>query len=147
MMNEAFKINELGNLKFFLGFEIARNQSGISMNQRKYALEILSDTRMMGCKPASTPITHGTHLHQDDSGNYSDVAAYRRHVGRLIYLTNTRLDLTFSVNQLAQFMALPTNLQYQSVVKILRYIKGSPALGLFFPRNSFVQLKAYSDSD
>ncbi|XP_019423009.1 PREDICTED: uncharacterized protein LOC109332482 [Lupinus angustifolius] len=147
LMDETFKIKDLGNLNFFLGFEIARNQSGISMNQRKYALEILSDTGMLGCKPSTTPMAQATHLHQDDSGNYPDITAYRRLVGRLIYLTNTRHDLTFSVNQLAQLMALPNNLHYHAAIKILRYIKGSSALGLFFPTNSIVQLKAYNDSD
>ncbi|CAL0326312.1 unnamed protein product [Lupinus luteus] len=147
LLDAAFKIKDLGDLKFFLGFEIARNTAGISMNQRKYALEILSDCGMLGCKPSSTPMIHGSHLYQDDSAPYSDVDAYRRLVGRLIYLTNTRPYLTFSVHQLAQFMAIPTNLHYKAAIRILRYIKSSLAMGLFFPNNSIIQLKAYSDSD
>ncbi|XP_019425102.1 PREDICTED: uncharacterized protein LOC109333979 [Lupinus angustifolius] len=117
------------------------------MNQRRHALEILSDAGMIGCKPSSTPMIHGAHMHQDKSEPFKDPHAYRRLIGRLIYLTNTRPNITFCVNQLAQFMAFPTNLHYIAAMKVLRHIKGSPALSLFFPANSVVQLKAYSDSD
>ncbi|XP_019416392.1 PREDICTED: uncharacterized protein LOC109327681 [Lupinus angustifolius] len=89
----------------------------------------------------------GAHMHQDSSKPFKDPHAYRRLIGRLIYLTNTRPYITFSVNQLAQFMAFPTNLHYTAAMKVLRCFKGSPALGLFFPTNSIVQLKAYSDNN
>ncbi|XP_019431506.1 PREDICTED: uncharacterized protein LOC109338675, partial [Lupinus angustifolius] len=101
----TFKTKDLGYLKYFVGFEIARSKTGISMNQR------------------------------------------RRLIGRLIYFTNTRCDINFCVNQLAQFMARPTILHHTSALKILRYLKGSPTLGLFFLAYSVVKLKAYSDSE
>ncbi|XP_019465444.1 PREDICTED: uncharacterized protein LOC109363644 [Lupinus angustifolius] len=117
------------------------------MNQRKYALEILSDIGLLGCKPSNTPMTYGTHLFQDSSAPFHDPPSYRRLVGRLIYLTNTRPDLCFAVQQLAQFMANPTITHHNAALKVLRYIKGTPAIGLHFPNTSIVQLKAYSDSD
>ncbi|XP_019457518.1 PREDICTED: uncharacterized protein LOC109357919 [Lupinus angustifolius] len=117
------------------------------MNQRKYALEILSDVGLLDCKPSNTPMTYGSHLFQDSSAPFHDPSSYRRLIGRLIYLTNTRPDLCFSVQQLTQFMANPTITHHNAALKVLRYIKGTPAIGLHFSNTSIVQLKAYSDSD
>ncbi|CAL0305022.1 unnamed protein product [Lupinus luteus] len=144
ILDKTYKIKDLGDLNFFLGFEIAGKKNGISMNQRKYALDIISDACLLGCKHVSTPMISNTHLYQDDSPLFTDVFAYRRLIGRLIYLTNTRSDITFSVQQLAQFMAKPTITHHNVALRVLKYLKGSPSLGMFFPTNSTIQLKAYS---
>ena len=64
-----------------------------------------------------------------------------------MYLTNTRPDITFSVQQLSQFLAKPTIVHYNAAIRILRYIKGAPSLGLFFSSTTSVHLKAFCDSD
>ena len=51
VLDRKFGIKDLGSLKYFLGLEIARNKSGISLTQRKYALKVLEETGMTGCKP------------------------------------------------------------------------------------------------
>lgn len=55
-LQSAFKLRGLGSAKYFLGFEIARNISGISINQRKYTLELLQDAGYLGCKLVSVPM-------------------------------------------------------------------------------------------
>ncbi|XP_019447263.1 PREDICTED: uncharacterized protein LOC109350488 [Lupinus angustifolius] len=117
------------------------------MNQRKYALEIVSDAGLLGCKLAPTPMIHGTHLFQDSSAPFHDVHAYRRLIGRLIYLTNTRLDIAFVVHQLAQFMAKPTTSHHLAALRVLKYLKGTTSICLFFSSHSSIHIKAYSDSD
>ncbi|XP_019420662.1 PREDICTED: uncharacterized protein LOC109330842 [Lupinus angustifolius] len=97
ILHKTFRIKDLGDLKLFLGFETARNSKGISLNQRKYALEIISDIGMLGCKPSSTPMSSEQHLHQDSTEAFSDPSLYRRLVWRLIYLTNSRPVICFSV--------------------------------------------------
>ncbi|RVW54646.1 Retrovirus-related Pol polyprotein from transposon TNT 1-94 [Vitis vinifera] len=54
--NKEFEIKDLGNLKYFLGMEIARSKKGIAVSQRKYVLDLLNETGMLGCKPAETPM-------------------------------------------------------------------------------------------
>eukprot|EP00261_Vitis_vinifera_P030615 XP_019071858.1 PREDICTED: uncharacterized protein LOC100853407 [Vitis vinifera] len=146
-LNKSFKLKDLGNLKYFLGLEVARSAKGILINQRKYALELLSETGYLGCKPAKTPMQPNMQLSQDDGELLTDPSMYRRLIGKLIYLTITRPDLTYSVNKLSQFLSQPRRPHLQAVYRILQYIKGSPGKGIFFSASSSLQLKAFSDSD
>jgi hypothetical protein len=56
-----FEMKNLGGLKYFLGIEVARSRQGIFLSQRKYVLDLLSETGMLDCKPADTPVVqnHG----------------------------------------------------------------------------------------
>lgn len=146
-LHKKFKIKDLGYLKYFLGLEISRSQSGIHVCQRKYALDVLANTGLLASKPAATPMQRGTKLSQKLGTPLADPISYRRLIGKLIYLTNTRPDISYSVQQLSQFTNTPTTLHHDSAIRILRYIKSSPALGLFFPSNSHLQLKGFCDSD
>jgi len=96
-LNKTFKIKDLGDLRYFIDFEVARSKKGIMMNQRKYALELLTDASLLACKPAVTPMNNFVKLSSTGSVPFIDVHAYRRLIGRLMYLTNTRPDITFSV--------------------------------------------------
>ncbi|XP_019430222.1 PREDICTED: uncharacterized protein LOC109337657 [Lupinus angustifolius] len=147
LLHKTFQVKDLGSLRYFLGFEIARTNKGISINQGKYTLEIVSDAGLLGYKLAPTLMLHGTHLFQDSSTPYQDAPAYRRMIGRLIYLTNTMPNISFTVNQLAQFMTTPTTMHHVAAIRVIKYIKGTPALGLFYPASSTLHIKAYNDSD
>jgi len=88
-LNKTFKIKDLGELKYFLGLEVARSKHGIYLCQRKYALNILTDSGMLGCKPCHTPLSKDLKLLFNTDAPLYDVESYRRLVGRLLYLTNT----------------------------------------------------------
>lgn len=90
---------------------------------------------------------HSNLLHSDNSAPYTDVPSYRRLIRRLIYLTNTRPNITFATQQLSQFLTSPTEKHYLVATRILRYLKKCPGQGLFFPSKSPLFLSGFSDAD
>ncbi|XP_072072000.1 uncharacterized protein [Arachis hypogaea] len=131
-LDDKFKIKDLGLLKFFIGMEVARSNA---------------DCGLLGAKPASTPMEFTTSLSKVSGSPLPDATIYRRLVGRLLYLTNTRPDLSYSVGCLSQFMDSPTYAHLKAAYRIIRYLKQSPATGLFFSVNNSFTLSGYTDSD
>lgn len=146
-MDATFKIKDLGSLSYFLGIEAQRSERGLNICQRKYALEILAETGFLECKPAPTPMAQGLKLSHGDGTPVDDPSSYRRLVGRLLYLTATRPDIVYSVQQLSQFVDAPTDTHLSAAHRVLRYIKASPGQGLFYPSNTDLHLNMFSDSD
>ncbi|XP_019167155.1 PREDICTED: uncharacterized protein LOC109162905 [Ipomoea nil] len=108
-LDDAFKIKDLGELGYFLGIEARRDDSSLNLCHRKYALDILSEAGFLGCKPINSLMVPGYHLHHDDGTILSGISSYRRLVGCLLYLTATRPDITYVVQQLSEFIDAPTD--------------------------------------
>jgi len=149
LLDQDFKIKNLGDLTYFLGFEVARNRTEIHLCQRKYTLDLLQEAGMIDCAPMPTPMVHSTPLsaEQGTQLNENDCTTYRRLIGRLIYLTNTKPDISFSVNKLSQYVYAPTTVHQRVAHRILRYLKLAPWSGIFFHNDNLMQVEAYSDSD
>ena len=147
VLKSAFKLRDLGPAKYFLGFEIAHNHTGISLNQRKYTLELLEEAGYLGCKPLSVPMEPNLKMSASSGTALPDASVYRRLVGRMLYLTHTRPDITYAVHKLSQYMSAPTDVHLQAAHRVLRYLKNDPGQGLFYSASASLKLTAYSDAD
>lgn len=110
-----FEIKDLGTLKYFLGMKFVRSNEGIFVNQRKYILDLLGETGMLGCKAAETPIEPNTKLQEAEAKDVVNKEKYQRLVGRLIYMSHTRPAITFAVNVVSQFMHSPGQKHFEAV--------------------------------
>ncbi|KAG2406196.1 Retrovirus-related Pol polyprotein from transposon RE1 Retro element 1 [Vigna angularis] len=142
-----FQTKDLGRLKYFLGIEVAQSKEGVIISQRKYALDILEETGLTNCKPIDNPMDPNQKLMTDQGEPFSDPERYRRLVGKLIYLTITRPDLSYPVGVVSQFMQNPHVDHWNAVLRILRYIKGSPGQGLLYENKGNTRIKGYCDAD
>lgn len=83
----AFKLRDLGPLKYFLGLEIALSNKGISVCQKKYTLELLKEIGLLACEPSTIPMDPSVKLCEDSvEPVLEDPAHYRRLVGEMMYL-------------------------------------------------------------
>ncbi|KAL8144668.1 hypothetical protein AgCh_003023 [Apium graveolens] len=143
-----FKIKDLGSLKYFLGIEIKRTAAGIFIHQNKYSLDIIKDVGYMDANPSLVPLDQHHNLTADsDSPVLSDLSAYRRLIGRLIYLTITRPDLSYPVHILAQFMHKPQECHWLADLKLVRYIKHTCGQGILMSSTSSFNLRVFTDAD
>ncbi|CAL8091495.1 unnamed protein product [Prunus armeniaca] len=148
LMNCAvFEMKYMGKLTYFLGLQIDYNaESDIFVSQKKYAKELLHKAGMSSCRPYSTPSKPLTQVLQYEGTLLSDPSLYRSVVGALQYLTFTKLDLSYAVNSVCQYMTAPTDLHWLLVKRILRYIQGTLDHGLKFSCGPW-QLHAFSYAD
>ena len=106
-LQKHLNIRDLGTPKYFLGIEFAYKRGKLILDQCKYVLDILEETSLLGCKPQSSPIDNKPQFWDSTSPPLTDANIYRRLVGKLIYLTVTRPDITYTVGLLSQFMHSP----------------------------------------
>nr|KAJ0213326.1 hypothetical protein LSAT_V11C400158820 [Lactuca sativa] len=120
--------------------------TGLFLSQSKYAKDVLTWTDLLDSKPVHTPLaTHGTFTSKGSP--FSDPRFYRSLIGALHYLTITRPDLSYAVNQASQYLHAPTDAHFQSFKCILRYVKGTASFGLIFCRPQTNNILGYSDAE
>lgn len=144
---QEFELKDLGSLKYFLGMEFARSKDGIFVNQRKYILDLLNETGLLGCKAVETPVEPNIKLKPANPEDVVDREKFQRLVGKLIYLSHTRPDIAFVVSLLSQFMHSPGQVHFEAAYRVLKYLKGSPGQGLMFRKRNNLQIEVYTDAD
>lgn len=140
ILHTTFKIKYLGELRYFFGIEFTKNEDGILMHQRKYALELIAEMGFAGAKPVTTPMKQNQKLttiefDQHTPSAYKDLllgdpTSYQKLIGRLLYLTTTRYDIAFVVQSLSQFMHSPQKSHMEVALRLVRYVKHAPGLGI-----------------
>lgn len=144
---ERFSIKDPEDLNYFLVIEAHRSPAGLHLSQRKYILDLLHKHGMLEAKPVSTPMASSPKLTLLSGTSLSDQTAYRQLIGGLQYLALTRLDISYAVNRLSQFMHRPTDLHLQAAKRVLRYLAGTSTHGVFFSAKNSLTLHAFSDAD
>ncbi|GKA65245.1 RNA-directed DNA polymerase, eukaryota, reverse transcriptase zinc-binding domain protein [Tanacetum coccineum] len=130
-LKSKFNIKDLGSLKYFFGIEVIKTGDDISLSQRKYCLELLKEYAPTKTNPLLDNIT-----------------GYQKLLGKLIYLTHTRPDITYSVHCLAQYMHSPLKSHLNCALNVLRYLKNAPCKGIKYVYSDCVNnLQGYCDAD
>ncbi|KAJ9561035.1 LOW QUALITY PROTEIN: hypothetical protein OSB04_006195 [Centaurea solstitialis] len=147
LMTTRFAMSMLRELFFFLGLQVLQKPDGILINQSKYIGDLLKRFHMDTSSVAKTPMASGTLIGADPKGKPVDQKTYRAIIGSLLYLTASRPDIMFATCCCARFQANPKESHMMAVKRILRYLKGTPNRGLWYPKESGFELVAFSDAD
>nr|XP_020191079.1 uncharacterized mitochondrial protein AtMg00810-like [Aegilops tauschii subsp. strangulata] len=142
-----FAMKDLGPLHFFLGIQVQRTPTGFFLCQQQYTEDVLDRAGMDACKPSSTPIDTKGKLPQADDPRVDDPSAYHSIAGALQYLTITRPELAYAVQQICLHMHDPCDCHQNLVKRVLRYVRGTPSLGLHLRASSTLDLRAFTDAD
>ena len=118
-LHDQFKLKDVGTSKYFLGLEVVRTSKGISFCQRKYVLDLLVETGQLAVKPIKLPMEQNLKLSNYHGELLIDPSYYRNLIGKLLYLTLTRPDITFSIHQVSQFLSQPSQPHLQAATSIL----------------------------
>jgi hypothetical protein len=137
----------MGELKYFLGFQIKQLQEGTFISQTKYIQDILKKLGIKNGKPIKTPMGTNGHLNLDTGGKFVDQKVYRSMIGSLLYLCASRPDIMLFVCMCARFQAHPKEVHLRAVKRIMRDLVYTPKFGLWYPKGSTFDLIGYSDAD
>jgi hypothetical protein len=146
-LTREFSMSDLGDIHHFLGINVHRTNEGLFLSEQQYALEVLERANMIQCNPIPTLVDTKSKLSAQDGDRVADPTLYRSLAGALQYLTLTRPDISYVVQQVCLFMHDPRDSHLQLIKHILRYIKGTSHYGLQIHKTSDLGLIAYSDAD
>jgi len=146
-LQREFSMKDLGALRHFLGIAVHRRPDGLFLSQQQYILDVLERAGMTDCKPCSTPVDTHAKLSATAGGLVSDATHYRSLTGALQYLTFTRPDISYAVQQVYLHMHAPRDPHLSAVKRILRYLRGTMHYGLLLRPSSPSELVVYTDAD
>ena len=145
-LEREFSLKDLGTLHYFLGVAVTRSSDGMFLSQRQYITDILDRAGMTEYNPCSTPVDTQSKLGAAGAV-VADPSAYRSLVGALQYLSFTRPDIAYAVQQTCLYMHDPREPHLNAIKRILRYPRGTIDHGLQIHRSSPTSLTAYTDAD
>jgi hypothetical protein len=126
----------IGELTFFLGFHVKQMREGIFISQEKYTKDLLKRLKMDDCKPIKTPMPSNGHLDLDEGGKPVDQTLCHSMIDSLLYLTASRSDIMFNVCTCVCFQTCPKEPHLSVIKRILRYLKHTPSIGLWYPKGA-----------
>nr|GEV58451.1 ribonuclease H-like domain-containing protein [Tanacetum cinerariifolium] len=149
-LRTKFQIKYLGKLKYLLGIKVLETDQGLCLSQRKYCLDFLGEFGLLACKPSATPLEQNlaiTNEPTDADKVLDSITEYQKLIGKLIYLTHTRPDISYSVYCLSQFMHKSLRSHLKIALKVLRYLKGNPGKGIHIVKQLKSSFEAFVDAN
>jgi hypothetical protein len=146
VMTQKFEMSMMGELNYFIGFQVKQLKDGTFISQMKYTQYLLKRFEMKDAKPAKTPMGTDRHVDLNKGGKSIDQKAYRSMIGSLLYLCASRPDIMLSVCMCARFQSDPRECHLVAFNRILRYLVATPCFGIWYPKGSTFDLIGYSDS-
>jgi hypothetical protein len=148
-MKDWFQMSDLGLLSYYLGIEMKQDPSSISLCQSTYAGKILEQCGLGSCNLSVSPMESRLKLSKQSITEAVNATGYRRVIGALRYLLNTRPDLAFPVGYLSRFMETPREDHLIVIKRILRYVAGTWSHRLHYTKRQEgpPKLISYSDAD
>jgi uncharacterized protein YjfI (DUF2170 family) len=122
IMTKRFEMSKMGELKFFLRFQVKQMKEETFICQTKYVKDMLKKFDMVDAKPIKTPMALNGHLDLDEEGKSVDQKVYHSMIGSLLYLSASRPDIMLSVCLRARFQANPKEYHLIAIKRILRYL-------------------------
>ena len=147
VMQEEFEMSMMGELILFLGLQVKQMKHGTFLCQSKYCKELLKKFKMDNCKEATTLISTNCYLDLDEKGVSIDQTKYRGLIGSLLYIIASWPDIMFSVYKCARFQSNLKESHFKAEKSILKYLKWTVNVGLWYPIGASSSLIGYSDSD
>ncbi|RVX21766.1 Retrovirus-related Pol polyprotein from transposon RE1 [Vitis vinifera] len=146
-MHSEFEMSMMRELNIFLGLQIKQLKEETFINQAKYIKDLLKRFNMEEAKTMKTPMSSSIKLDMDEKGKPVNSTMYRDMIGSLLYLTASRPDIMYSVCLCAIFQSCPKESHLSAVKRILKYLKGTMDIGLWYPKGDNFKLIGYSDAD
>jgi len=103
-LKTQFVTKDMGKPSYFLGIGIAHSKHGAFFSQKMYALDLIHETRLLGCKSVRTPVNNDVNLWDETKPLFEDISQYMRLIGKLIYLTVMRPNILYVLGLVSQFM-------------------------------------------
>src|SRR5207248_7199937 len=142
LLSGRFKMKDLGPATHYLGMEIVRTPTTITLRQTSYIDQVLKRYGMENCKPVSTPIDANARLSKADDAyapSKEDVTAFQSMLGSIMYIMcQSRPDIAFAVSKVSQYAARPDDSHWTALKRILRYLKGTKEYGIVYGGDTFV---------
>ncbi|KAI3776873.1 hypothetical protein L1987_46663 [Smallanthus sonchifolius] len=142
-----FAMKDLGPLSYFLGISVTRTGDTLFLSQHTYAKDIIHRAGMDSCKPAATPVDTQSKLASEPDSLFHEPTTYRSIAGALQYLTFTRPDIAYAVQQICMHMHSPCMAHWNALKRIIRYLQGTAEYGLHLRPSSALPIRAYTDAD
>nr|CAN63282.1 hypothetical protein VITISV_010198 [Vitis vinifera] len=146
-MHSEFEMSMMGELNFFLRLQIKQLKEETFINQTKYIRALLKMFNMKEAKTMKTPMSSSIKLDKDEKGKSIDSIMYRDMIGSLLYLTASRPDIMYNICLCARFQFCPKESHLTAVKRILRYLKWTMDIGLWYPKSDNFELIGFSDVD